>query len=42
MASVGFESIIITVLDENEKATDKKFVLDGKTNKNLSFLFIFL
>ncbi|AVI29853.1 MULTISPECIES: major tail protein [Bacillus subtilis group] len=34
MASVGFESIIITVLDENEKATDKKFVLDGKTNKN--------
>lgn len=34
MATVGFESIVITVLDENEKATDKKYVLDGKQDKN--------
>ncbi|WP_445505820.1 major tail protein [Niallia sp. 03091] len=35
MATVGFEKVIINVLDDNEKViTDKKFVLDGKNNGN--------
>jgi phi13 family phage major tail protein len=35
MATVGFEKVILTVLDENEKAiTTKKFTLDGKSQKN--------
>lgn len=34
MASVGFDKVIITVLDANEKATAQQFTLDGKTNKN--------
>ena len=33
MATVGFESIVITVLDENEKATDKNMCWMGSKIK---------
>ncbi|MED1205847.1 major tail protein [Heyndrickxia acidicola] len=35
MATVGFDKVILTVLDENEKAVPaKQFTLDGKNSKN--------